>query len=426
MSSAARCLPLRCVKLFGGKRLSSETSVAVETARTLSCRCLTNQVARFSVSSQRQADKKLFTPGPLGVSMTVKEAMLRDLGSRDVEFINLVKFIRSRLVEISGVSAVDFTSVPIQGSGTFAVEAVFQTAVPRDNSKVLILENGAYGKRMSKMCESTSIPYHMESFPEDQCVDLKRVEELLKGDKFSLVSCVHCETSSGVFNPVQEVGQLVNKVSPGTVYFVDAMSSFGAVPLDFEGGHIDFMVSSANKCMQGVPGFSYAVARRSTLDKCKGNSRSLSLDLYDQNEGLDKNGQFRFTPATHSMLAFRQAIKEFDEEGGLEGRAKRYKKNHEVLAEGMKRLGFKELLDESVQGYIITSYCYPSDSNFNFMDFYNRLNDKDQVIYPGKTLDIDCFRIGNIGHLFPEDMTKLLQCVQDVCRDMNIAIPIKN
>ncbi|KAL8589749.1 hypothetical protein ACOMHN_027257 [Nucella lapillus] len=380
----------------------------------------------ISASMSTREDKKLFTPGPLGVSMTVKEAMLRDLGSRDAEFIKLIKFIRSRLVQISGVTEDAFTCVPIQGSGTFAVEAVFQTAVPRDNSKVLILENGAYGKRMAKICEVTSIPYRLESFPENECIDLKRVEEIVKKEKFSLVSIVHCETSSGVFNPVEEVGRLVKTHSPGTVYFVDAMSSFGAVPLDFESGKVDFMVSSANKCMEGVPGFSYSVARKSVLAKCKGNSRSLSLDLFDQNDALDKNGQFRFTPATHAMLAFRQAIIEFDAEGGLEGRANRYKENRKIVASGMKRLGFKELLDASVQGYIITSYYYPQDPNFNFMEFYNRLNDKDQVIYPGKTLDMDCFRIGNIGHLFPRDMEKLIGCVEEVCRDMNMSIPLKN
>lgn len=382
------------------------------------------QAARFSKSSCMQIDKKLFTPGPLGVSLTVKEAMLRDLGSRDNEFISLVKFIRSRLVQIAGVSEDKFTCVPIQGSGTFAVEAVFQTAVPRGNSKVLILENGAYGKRMAKMCEALSIPYRIESFPENECVDLRRVEEVLKTDKYNLVACVHCETSSGVINPVEQVGQLVRRYSPGSVFFVDAMSSFGAVPLDLEKGGIDFMVSSANKCLQGVPGFSYAVARRSTLKNCNGNSRSLSLDLYDQNQALDKNGQFRFTPATHAMLAFQQAIREFDQEGGVEGRAKRYKENNRILAEGMKRLGFKELLDKSIQGYIITSYYFPKDRNFNFTEFYNRLNEKDQVIYPGKTLDIDCFRIGTIGHLFPEDVKKLLQCIEQVCSDMKMTVPI--
>ncbi|XP_025105345.1 uncharacterized protein LOC112570876 [Pomacea canaliculata] len=384
--------------------------------------------ALYSVSAtSRVADKKLFTPGPLQVSLTVKEAMLRDLGSRDTEFVNTVKSIRSHLLQIAGVTEKTFTCVPIQGSGTFAVEAVLQTSVPRKSSKVLILQNGAYGKRMGKICDVASIPYHMEDFPENSIVEPSRVSEILKeNSSFTHVSIVHCETSSGVFNPVEEVGKIVKTLAPGTVYFVDAMSSFGAVPLDVEASQIDFLVSSANKCLQGVPGFSYAIARKSALEKCKGNARSYTLDLYDQNEGLDKSGQFRFTPATHAMLAFQQALSEFEEEGGVAGRARRYKENQRIIAEGMRRLGFKELLEPSVQGYIITSYYYPSDPNFNFTEFYNRLNDKDQVIYPGKTLDTDCFRIGNIGHLFPEDMRRLIQCIEEVCHDMKMRIPVRN
>ncbi|PVD25691.1 hypothetical protein C0Q70_13351 [Pomacea canaliculata] len=305
---------------------------------------------------------------------------------------------------VAGVTEKTFTCVPIQGSGTFAVEAVLQTSVPRKSSKVLILQNGAYGKRMGKICDVASIPYHMEDFPENSIVEPSRVSEILKeNSSFTHVSIVHC-----------------------TVYFVDAMSSFGAVPLDVEASQIDFLVSSANKCLQGVPGFSYAIARKSALEKCKGNARSYTLDLYDQNEGLDKSGQFRFTPATHAMLAFQQALSEFEEEGGVAGRARRYKENQRIIAEGMRRLGFKELLEPSVQGYIITSYYYPSDPNFNFTEFYNRLNDKDQVIYPGKTLDTDCFRIGNIGHLFPEDMRRLIQCIEEVCHDMKMRIPVRN
>lgn len=389
--------------------------------------CLYQPTNAFSVSSQRYEDKKLFTPGPLGVSRTVKEDMLRDLGSRDKEFIGVVKLIRSRLVQIAGASEETFTCVPIQGSGTFAVEAVFQTGIPRRNGKVLILENGAYGKRMAKICQVTSIPFHHETFPENQIVDPKRVEDILKGDKsFTMVSVVHCETSSGIFNPVVEIGKIIRRLASGCAYFVDGMSSFGAVPLDLEEAGVDYLVSSANKCMQGVPGFAYAIARKSVIGKCKGNSRSLSLDLFDQNEGLNQTSQFRFTPATHAMLAFRQAIAEFDQEGGVQGRAKRYKENWEVLQAGMKKLGFKVLLEPSVQGYIITSYYYPKDPKFDFKEFYNRLNDKGQVIYPGKTLDMDCFRIGNIGHLFQQDMKKLLQCIEEVCRDMKLLLPLKN
>ncbi|KAK3595932.1 hypothetical protein CHS0354_032440 [Potamilus streckersoni] len=372
-------------------------------------------------------DKKLFTPGPLGTAPSVKEAMLRDLGSRDIEFINLVKRIRSKVLDVAGVCPSEYTCIPIQGSGTYAVESVFQTAVSKQGGKALILANGAYGKRMAKICEVIGIPHHIEVFSEDSKVRVETVEGILKGDKsFTLVGIVHCETSSGVFNPVEDVGQVVKKYIPDVSYFVDAMSSFGAVPLDFKEGGVDYMVSSANKCLEGVPGFSYVIAKLDKLLKCKGNSRSLSLDAYDQYINLEQSSQFRFTPPTHTMLAFNQALKVFEEAGGLAGRAKRYKDNRSILREGMRKLGFKEFLDSSHEGYIITSYRFPNDPNFDFKEFYSRLNEKDQVIYPGKVLNADCFRIGNIGYLFPEDMQHLLKCIEEVCRNMNIHLPIQN
>lgn len=366
-------------------------------------------------SDKKTTEKKLFTPGPLTTSPTVRQAALTEYGSRDVAFVAAIKTIRSKLVEVAGVSEKDYTCVPIQGSGTFAVEAVFQTAVPRKGGKALILENGAYGKRMAKICEIIGIPYQLESFPEDSKVDLKRVTDILSRDKsFTIVGVIHCETSSGVINPVEEVGKILKQNIPDCVYFVDAMSSFGAVPLDLVNGNIDFVVSSANKCLQGIPGFSYAVAKLSKLKNCKGNSRSLSLDLYDQYDSFEKTSQFRFTPPTHTMLAFIQALKEFEQEGGVAGRGKRYKENRDILKKGMKELGFEEFLDNSHEGFIITSFKFPQHRNWDFNKFYSMLNDRGFVIYPGKVLNADCFRIGNIGHLFPGDIKALLVAIKDV------------
>ncbi|KAI8784337.1 2-aminoethylphosphonate--pyruvate transaminase [Biomphalaria glabrata] len=388
---------------------------------------LHSRMLSTSVQRPKQSkDKVLFTPGPLGVTLSVKQAMLRDVGSRDKEFIECIKFIRSKILEIAGVSQKDFCCIPIQGSGTFAVDASFQTVLPRQGAKALIIENGAYGKRMSKICAAAGISCDVQSFREDRQVEPEVVEDALSGrTKYDLVAIVHSETSSGVFNPIAEVGNIVKSLSPESIYLVDAVSSFGAVPINFEESCIDILISSANKCLQGVPGFAFVLARNSVMDNCKGNSRSLALDLYDQVKQLDQTNQFRFTPATHSMLAFKQALIEFEQEGGVEGRAKRYKNNRAVLQKGMNELGFKELLDEKVAGYIITSYLYPKDPNFNFNTFYNKLNDKDLVIYPGKVLDTDCFRIGTIGDLHAEDMTTLVKAVREVCHDMKISIPIK-
>lgn len=320
----------------------------------------------------------------------------------------------------------DYTCIPVQGSGTFAVESVIQTCMPRQNGKMLILENGAYGKRMEKMCKTMDIPAQILSFPENEKVNITTVENVLKQDSsFTLISIVHCETSSGVMNPVVEVGCLIKKYIPDCIYFVDAMSSFGAVPLDMYDGKIDFLVSSANKCLQGIPGFSYVIAHKQKLMQCKGNSRSLSLDLFDQYDNLEKTGQFRFTPPTHCMLAFKQALTEFEEEGGVKARAERYRNNREILRKGMKKFGFEEFLDKSHEGYIITSYRFPEHPNFDFKTFYQKLSDKGQVIYPGKVLDADCFRIGTIGHIFPEDIQHLLTCIEEVCHEMNVPLPLK-
>ncbi|WAR19515.1 PHNW-like protein [Mya arenaria] len=376
-------------------------------------------------TSAAMADKKLFTPGPLGTSETVKQAMLRDLGSRDLEFISIIKKIRAGLLDAAGVSSADFTVVPMQGSGTFAVESVFQTACNRENSQVLCISSGAYGARLGRICEVMGLRHQVLSFPEDGSVDPARVEAALRANpSTTMVAIVHCETSSGIINDVITVGKTVKAIIPDCDVFVDGMSSFGAVPLDVGAGQVDYLVSSANKCLQGVPGFAYIIARLSKLQKCKGNSRSLSLDAYDQWDNLERTSQFRFTPPTHTMLAFSQAMEEFQLEGGVQGRAARYKENCTVLKAGMREIGFKEFLAPHHDGYIITSFCFPKHKNFNFNTFYTKLNERDQVIYPGKVLNAECFRIGNIGHLFPADVRHLLGCIQEVCKEMDIPLPI--
>ncbi|XP_078001341.1 bifunctional phosphonoacetaldehyde hydrolase/aminoethylphosphonate transaminase-like [Glandiceps talaboti] len=369
-------------------------------------------------------EKKLFTPGPLGVSLTTRQAMLRDVGSRDIEFIEIIKFIRSKLLEVAGVSTDNFTCVPMQGSGTFAIEAVISTTVPRKSGKILILENGSYGKRIAKMCEIHGIDKMVLHFPEDQCVDIQKVEECLQSNVFTNIAIIHCETTSGVLNDVSKVGNLIRKYNPAASYIVDAMSSFGAVPLDLTDSSVDYLVSSANKCIEGVPGFAYVIAKTDKLLSCKGIARSLSLNLLEQYEGFEENSLFRFTPPTHVMLAFNQALLELEAEGGVLGRAKRYKQNNETVRSGMEKLGFQQFVNDKDQSYIITTYLYPSHPNFDFKEFTTRLSNKGQVIYPGKKTTVDSFRIGNIGHLFPEDMMKLLQCIEEVCAEMEISLPL--
>lgn len=361
-------------------------------------------------------DKLLFTPGPLTTSMTVKEAMLHDLGSRDTSFINTVKEIREQLLAHGGVSKdTGYETVIMQGSGTFGVEAMISSAVPRDG-KLLVLINGAYGERIAKIASIHKIPYEALVCDEDQTPDLQKTEELLASGGFTHMIIVHCETTSGIFNPIDQFGMLAARYGVG--YLVDSMSAFGAVPVDIAACHIDFLVSSSNKCIEGVPGFSFVIARRDSLIKCQGQADTLVLDMYAQWIGLENDGQFRFTPPTHALLAFRQALRELDEEGGVAARATRYQDNFNTLAEGMSTLGFREYLGRDRQGYIINSYHYPEAAAFDFKVFYNKLNDRGYIIYPGKLTKANCFRIGNIGRLYTKDVKALLAAISEVKTEM--------
>eukprot|EP01006_Ploeotia_vitrea_P043064 TRINITY_DN66689_c3_g1_i1.p2 TRINITY_DN66689_c3_g1~~TRINITY_DN66689_c3_g1_i1.p2 ORF type:complete len:435 (+),score=240.11 TRINITY_DN66689_c3_g1_i1:84-1388(+) len=376
-------------------------------------------------------DKLLFTPGPLTTSPTVKHAMQWDFGSRDVAFIDAIKDVRGDLLELAGVSAEEYTTILVQGSGTFAVEAVLTSVVPRvpegyeygsepvgeASVGVLIVANGAYGLRMVQMAEINRIPCRVLEYPDNEQPSLEDIDRVL-GDNPGLthVACVHSETTSGIVNHVEKVGEVVAKHNRS--YFVDAMSSFGAVPVDVEAGKIDYLVSSANKCIEGVPGFAFAIARKDALESTRGNARVLSLDLHAQLDGLDGNGQFRFTPPTHTILAFRQAMAEHKAEGGVAGRGARYQLNHDIIKAGMTEMGFKLYLADEDQGPIISSYVYPKDAKWDFNTFYTKLNERGFVLYPGKVSKADCFRIGNIGYIFPDDCKRMLEAVREVVAEM--------
>jgi len=363
-------------------------------------------------------DKILFTPGPLTTSQTVKQAMLRDLGSRDVEFIRLVREVRHKLVELGQADPDEYTAVLMQGSGTFGLEAVVSSTVPPDG-KLLVIINGAYGKRLAKIASVLKIDTVTLECPENTTPDLQKIEKVLKTNtEITNVSVVHCETTTGIINPIREIGEFVAK--SGSKYFVDAMSSFGAVPVNLAECNIDYLVSSANKCIEGVPGFSFVLCKLSSLNETAEYARSLSFDLLEQYQGLEKNGQFRFTPPTHALAAFRQALAELEAEGGVTGRAERYRKNYEALVAGMRQMGFKEYLMPEKQGYIITSFLYPDDPNFAFAEFYESLNQKGYVIYPGKVSNANCFRIGNIGRIFEPDIRALLAAIRETITELGV------
>lgn len=352
--------------------------------------------------------KNLFTPGPLTTSESVKKAMLIDLGSRDASFIEVVASIRQQLLALAGSKKGIYEAVLMQGSGTFSLEAVISSALS-PKGELLCLVNGAYGKRVAEMAKVLGIPLRILDYPENVPVSAADVRKALdENPAIEMVSVAHCETTTGIMNPIQAIGE-VCKDFPNTAYFVDAMSTFGAVPINVEEIGIDYLVSSANKCIQGVPGFAFVLARTALLEKTKGFARSLSFDLYSQWKGLDANGQFRYTPPTHALLAFAKALEELEKEGGVAGRAARYAQNNEQLLAGMQAKGYVPFIDAAHRGYIITSFLYPDKESFDFTRFYEDLASKGHIIYPGKLTHTDCFRIGNIGHLFQNDIESLLQ-----------------
>ena len=364
-------------------------------------------------------DPVLFTPGPLTTSLSVKQAMLHDAGSWHWDFNELVRRLREQLLALAGISRdAGYEVIPMQGSGTFGVESVLGSVLPPDG-KLLILANGAYGERMAQMASHLKIPACILCSPENECPDLEALRRALSDDPgLTHVAAVHCETTTGILNPIREIGQIVK--SFGRNYIVDAMSSFGAVPIDFQAAGIDFLISSPNKCLEGVPGFSFVIARRAALLATEGWARSLSLDLLGQWKGFEKNGQFRYTPPTHSILAFEQALRELALEGGRGARAARYAANHRALVEGMARLGFTPYLKPEVQSYIITSFHFPSDPKFSFQEFYRLLAEKGFIIYPGKISQADTFRIASIGRIFESDVRALLSAIGQSMEQMGM------
>jgi 2-aminoethylphosphonate-pyruvate transaminase len=348
----------------------------------------------------------LLTPGPLSTSRGVRNALLRDWCTWDADYNeNIVQNIRRRLVALATQDTENYTAVLMQGSGSFAVEACLGTAIPADG-KLLILTNGAYGDRMAKMAEVLKINYVKEDLGEVTVAEPRKLDAILKADPtFTHVAFVHCETTTGMLNPLEELSAVVK--SHGKILMVDAMSSFGGIPFDVSKLGIDFLASSSNKCIQGVPGFGIVIAKRETLQQCKGNARSHCLDLVGQWEEMDKTGKWRFTSPTHVVRAFYQALDELEEEGGIDARYRRYCENHKILVSGMRDNGFQTLLPDNLQSPIITSFLYPS-ADFNFNDFYESCKSEGFVLYPGKISQADTFRIGNIGEVYPADIEHLI------------------
>ncbi|MBL8696859.1 MAG: 2-aminoethylphosphonate--pyruvate transaminase [Alphaproteobacteria bacterium] len=363
-------------------------------------------------------DPFLLTPGPLTTSPTVKRAMVHDWGSRDATFVRFNREVLEAITEIAGGAGTHVT-VGMQGSGTFAVEAMLTNFVPRDG-KVVILVNGAYGKRAQRICEIAGRANLVLETPEDTPPDLAALSAVLAGDPaVTHVFAVHCETTSGIQNPIAEIGRIVAKA--GRRFLVDSMSAFGALPIDAREVAYDALAASSNKCLEGVPGMGFIVCRKEALVATKGNATTLVLDLHDQWQAMEKTGQWRFTPPIQVIVALHQAIQEYKAEGGQPGRLARYAGNARILLDGMRALGFRPLLSDNLQAPIIMTFHMPADPRFEFQRFYDGLKERGYVIYPGKLTVADSFRIGCIGRLEALHMRGVLGAIREMLAEMGVA-----
>jgi 2-aminoethylphosphonate-pyruvate transaminase len=358
----------------------------------------------------------LLTPGPLTTSTETKLAMVRDWGSRDSRFIELNRRVREMLVGIVNAEETH-VAVPLQGSGTFAVEAMLGTMVPPDGH-VLVPQNGAYCKRIARICSILKRRVTPIEYSEQQPVNPADVEAALKRDaSITHVAFVHCETSTGVLNPLKDVAAVVSR--HGKSLLVDAMSSFAAVPIE---GAFDALVAASGKCLEGPPGMGFALIRKSALEKCAGNSPSLVLDLHDQWVNMEKTSQWRFTPPTVVVAALHSALEQFVAEGGVPGRGARYRRNCEVLIEGMTRLGFRLFLEPRHQAPVIVTFHAPADANYDFQKFYDRVREKGFVLYPGKLTQVDTLRVGCIGAIDEHVMRAAVHAIADTVAEQNIRL----
>lgn len=360
----------------------------------------------------------LLTPGPLTTSYAVKQAMLRDWGSWDGDFRAMTADLRRRLLALIGDTKAEYDCVPIQGSGSFCVEAMLGSFVPKDG-KVLVLANGAYGLRAAQTMQYLGRAFTLIDKGDYLPPRGDEVGAALDADPtITHVLAIHCETSSGILNPVAEISEAV--YARGRKLLIDSMSAFGAIPLEVGKIRYEAMVSSANKCIEGVPGFGFVIAKKSELEKAKGNSHSLSLDIHAQWAAMEKTGQWRFTPPTHVVAAFLEALRMHEAEGGVAARGARYIQNRDVMVEGMRQLGFETLLSDRWLSPIIVTFFCPSDGNFVFGRFYELMKDKGFIIYPGKLTVVDSFRVGCIGRMDEHVMRRVVKAAGESLREMGV------
>jgi 2-aminoethylphosphonate-pyruvate transaminase len=362
-------------------------------------------------------DPILLTPGPLTTALPTRMAMLRDWGSWDSQFNAITAVVRERLLDVVGARATH-ACVPMQGSGTFSVEAAVNTLVPRDGH-MLVLVNGAYGQRLAKLARMMGRRVSVFETAEDVPTTAADVDRLLTSDaSVTHVGLIHCETSTGILNPLREIAEVVARHAKSLI--VDAMSSFGAIAIDAPTMPFDALIAASGKCIEGPPGMAFVIARRAVLERCAGNSTSLSLDLHDQWQYMEKTTQWRYTPPTHVVAAFAAALEAFVADGGQPARLARYTRNYETLVRGMAELGFRPFLDPSIQAPIIVTFHAPADPRYTFRAFYDGVRDKGFILYPGKLTQVETFRVGCIGAIDHDEMRHAVHAVRDTLAELSI------
>jgi 2-aminoethylphosphonate-pyruvate transaminase len=370
------------------------------------------------LEAPRLGEPYLLTPGPLTTSYAVKAAMLKDWGSWDSDFRAMTAALRRGLLDLLGEGGAEYDCVPLQGSGTYVVEAMLSSFVPRDG-KVLVLANGAYGKRAVETLRYLDRAHTVIDKGDYRPPRGEEVAAALSADPdITHVLVIHCETSSGILNPLQEISDAVQ--AAGRMLLIDSMSAFGAVPLDPVVTPFEAMVSSANKCIEGVPGFGFVLARKPVLERAAGNSHSLSLDVHAQWAAMEKTGQWRFTPPTHAVAAFLEALKAHAAEGGVAGRGARYRENRDVLVAEMRALGFETLLEDRWLSPIIVTFFCPAHPKFSFEAFYEAMKTRGFIIYPGKLTVADSFRIGCIGQVDAAVMRRVAAAAAEALAGMGV------
>ena len=366
----------------------------------------------------RGNDPILLTPGPLTTSLETKQAMLRDWGSWDSAFNAITASICKDLVDVVNGGGTH-ACVPLQGSGTFSVEAALANLVPRDG-RVLVPQNGAYCQRILKILKYLGRASVAIDLAEDKQVTAALVEEALARDPaITHVAQVHCETGTGILNPLPEIAAACAR--HGRSLIVDAMSSFGAIDIDVAKYPADAVVAASGKCIEGAPGMGFVIVRQAVLEKCQGNSHSLAMDLHDQWTYMQKTTQWRFTPPTHVVAAFRAALDQFKAEGGTSSRGARYRKNCDTLIEGMAALGFRSFLPRAVQAPVIVTFHAPSDANYAFKPFYEKVRARGYILYPGKLTQVETFRVGCIGAIDANEMRNAVAAIAAALKDLGVS-----